>query len=460
MANIIKKRNKHGELVYNIRVYSGKDERGKYKTPFATTFHPEPGWSESKADKEAERFAAIFENDCKKSGVSSSATTFEEYAEKVLAHKESSGILKTTTASRYRSMTGRIYPTLGKKKLKDITPQILNEFYDYLLNCRKSIEASAIPKKKFLSVYKRSGFSYERLQQATNVSIGTICDAVHGKPITESRAKALSEALEFDLKDLFTVTYMDEPLSTKTVLEYHRFISSILAQAEKELLVPYNAAAKATPPKVRKRKVNYFEPDTIKEILAAFDQEPIYRKAIGYLLVYSGARRGEVLGLEWKNVNFDKHVISFEKNLLYVHKRGTYVDTLKTEMSERTISLPQSAFDVLQEYKEEWYDKVKELAGDEWEDNGFVFVTETGRHTNPSAVSSWLTRVEEKYGLPHLNAHAFRHSVASALIFAGVDPVSVSRRLGHNQVSTTTNIYAHIMSKADERNAEILDELF
>ena len=95
--------------------------------------------------------------------------------------------------------------------------------------------------------------------------------------------------------------------------------------------------------------------------------------------MYSGARRGEVLGLEWKNVNFDKHVISFEKNLLYVHKHGTYVDTLKTEMSERTISLPQSAFDVLQEYKEEWYDKVKELAGDEWEDNGFVFVTETGR---------------------------------------------------------------------------------
>ena len=69
-------------------------------------------------------------------------------------------------------------------------------------------------------------------------------------------------------------------------------------------------------------------------------------------------------------------------------------------MSERTISLPQNAFDVLQEYKEEWYEKVKELAGDEWEDNGFVFVTETGRHTNPSAVSSWLTRVEEKYGLP------------------------------------------------------------
>lgn len=262
------------------------------------------------------------------------------------------------------------------------------------------------------------------------------------------------------MKDLFTISYVDEPLSTKTVLEHHRFISSILAQAEKELLVPYNAAEKATPPKTKRPKVNYFEPETIKEILAAFDKEPIYHRAMGYIMVYSGARRGEILGLEWKNINFEKCVIRFEKNVLYVPARGTYVDTLKTETSERTISIPQSAMSVLKEYKEEWYDKIKELAGDEWEDNGFVFVTEYGKHPNPTAISTWLRRVEEKYGLPHLNAHAFRHSVASALIFAGVDPVSVSRRLGHNQVSTTTNIYAHIMSKADERNAEILDELF
>ena len=86
---------------------------------------------------------------------------------------------------------------------------------------------------------------------------------------------------------------------TKTVLEHHRFISSILAQAEKELLVPYNAAAKATPPKVRKRKVNYFEPDTIKEILAAFDQEPIRnRNRSAYesisCLVLAHAGRGKV----------------------------------------------------------------------------------------------------------------------------------------------------------------------
>ena len=149
------------------------------------------------------------------------------------------------------------------------------------------------------------------------------------------------------------------------MLEHHRFISSILAQAEKELLVPYNAAAKATPPKARRPRVNYFEPETVKEILAAFDQEPIYRRVIGYIMVYSGARRGEILGLEWKNINFEKGVIRFEKNVLYVQGRGIYEDTLKTEMSERIISIPKSALAVLAEYKEQWYDQVKELAGDE-----------------------------------------------------------------------------------------------
>ena len=308
-----------------------------------------------------------------------------------MQHKEASGIVKSSTLTRYRGMTDRIYPTLGKKKLKDIKPQTLNELYDFLLKCGKQIEASALAKKKFVTLYKKSGFSFERFHRATGVSVGTISDAVHGKPIRESKATALSRALGFDVKDLFTLSY---------------------------------------------------------------------RRAIGYIMVYSGGRRGEILGLEWKNINFEKGVIRFEKNVLYVQGRGIYEDTLKTEMSERTISIPQSALAVLAEYKEQWYDKVKGLAGDEWEDNGFVFVTEYGKHPNPTTISTWLRRVEEKYGLPHLNAHAFRHSVASALIFAGVDPVSVAHRLGHNQVSTTTNIYAHIMSKADERTAEILGELF
>ncbi|MDD6612927.1 MAG: tyrosine-type recombinase/integrase [Firmicutes bacterium] len=116
--------------------------------------------------------------------------------------------------------------------------------------------------------------------------------------------------------------------------------------------------------------------------------------------------------------------------------------------------------ELLKEYKTEFYDKAKTIAGKAWPDNDFVFVNVYGQLIHPDAVSTWLVRLEKKYGLPHLNTHAFRYSVASALIYAGVNPISVSRRLGHAQVSTTTNVYAHMFKKADERNAEILESLF
>ena len=322
---------------------------------------------------------------------------------------------------------------------------------------------SATPKKKLQKAYKLQGLSYERLHaMIPGVSQTVIGEAMRGNSIRLDKAKEISKAMGFaDVRQLFTIEgKTDQTLSPKTVLEHHRFISSVLSQAEKEMLVPYNAAKRATPPKMNKTKVNYFEPDMIKKILEAFDEESFDRRVLGYTLVYTGARRGEILGLEWHNVDFDRGTIGIEKNVLYTPEKGVYVDTLKTETSERIISIPNILLDLLQEYKTEFYDKAKAIAGSAWPDNDFVFVNIHGQPIHPDAISTWLVRVEKKYDLPHLNTHAFRHSVASALIYAGVDPVSVSRRLGHAQVSTTTNVYAHVFKKADERNAEILESLF
>ena len=73
---------------------------------------------------------------------------------------------------------------------------------------------------------------------------------------------------------------------------------------------------------------------------------------------------------------------------------------------------------------------------------------------------TWLDRFSKRHSLPHINPHAFRHTMASMLYFTGVDSVSISKRLGHAQVSTTANIYAHVMEKADQRNADILADVF
>ncbi len=77
----------------------------------------------------------------------------------------------------------------------------------------------------------------------------------------------------------------------------------------------------------------------------------------------------------------------------------------------------------------------------------------------PDSVNDWLGKFSKRHGLPHINPHASRHSMASLLYFNGVDSVSISKRLGHAQVSTTANIYAHVMEEADKKNADILADV-
>ena len=92
--------------------------------------------------------------------------------------------------------------------------------------------------------------------------------------------------------------------------------------------------------------------------------------------------------------------------------------------------------------------------------NGYVFSQIDGTAMHPNSVTDYLKKLSKKYNLPHINAHAFRHTMASMLYFNGVDSVSISKRLGHAQVSTTANIYAHIIEEADQRNADILSDIF
>lgn len=461
MASIREFRNKDGSLSFQIRVSRGRDLNGKLLKPFSTTYRAEPTWSDKTARKRAQDFAAVYERDCLGGVETDSRVTFQEYAEYVIDMKVANGTLKPTTEHRYREFTKRIYPVMGYMKIKDIKPAFLNKFYTQLLETPLDKESKAISTPKLKKVVEKSGLSMDEISRRAHCSHSTLKRAIDGYSINLKKATVISEVLGCKVDSIFRVELTAKTLSPKTVKEYHRFISSVLSQAEKEMLVPYNMAKRATTPKQNAHEANYFEPEMIKEIEAAFDKEPGQRRLLGYMLIFTGARRGEVLGLEWHNVNWEKNTIKIEKNVVCTPSKGVYVDTPKTVTSKRTISMPQLMMDMLSEYKEE-YDLLKE--GLSWKrtapDNDFIFVRDNGLPMRPDTLSSWLTRVEEKNGLPHLNAHAFRHSVASALIFHGVDPVSVSKRLGHNQVSTTTNIYSHIMSAAEQRNAEILSEIF
>ena len=172
-----------------------------------------------------------------------------------------------------------------------------------------------------------------------------------------------------------------------------------------------------------------------------------------------GARRGEILGLKWQRVDFSANKIHICNNLQYTPDRGVYEDTPKTARSNRFVALPAETMELLRAYKD-WQDAERERLGEYYQDRDFVFTQDNGSPIHPDSVKVWLERFSKRHGLPHINAHAFRHTMASMLYFNGMDSVSISKRLGHAQVSTTANIYAHVMEEADERNAEILSEIF
>lgn len=276
----------------------------------------------------------------------------------------------------------------------------------------------------------------------------------------------LSELRVDHLNDLYTALSADGlnmrnggKLSAKTIREYHRLISTVLTQAFKERLVYFNVASQAELPKVQKKEVNYFQPEQIEAIRNALENEDFKWRMLVHLFLITGARRGEILGLKWDKVDFDKNRIYICNNVLYSPQRGIYEETPKTEKSKRFVALPQETMLELKAYRAHQAQEYLK-AGINISQDGFIFRQYNGSPLHPCSVTDYLKKLSAKYNLPHINAHAFRHTMASMLYFNGIDSVSISKRLGHAQVSTTANIYAHVIEEADQRNADILSEIF
>ena len=460
MANIQERRNKDGKLIsYSIRVHRGRGADGKQLKPWTATFDVSPTWTEKSAKKRAEAFASVFEKECREGVTSDSRQKFGPYCDYVIDLKEKTGI-KHSTIVRYKELTRRIYPAIGHMKLKDIRPDHLNSLYTQLAQPGAGVgSAHASAKVDLAAILKEKHLTRQGLADMSGISIKAVYAAVKGERVSMEAAEAISEALGDRRDKLFSVDEVARTLSAKTIREYHRLIHTVLDQALKEGLVTVNVADRATPPKVEQRDVNYFQPEQVAAIREALELAPLKWKTLVHLLLITGARRGEILGLKWDKVDFNSNQVYICNNILYSADIGIYEDTPKTERSKRYVSLPTETMQLLRQYKA-WQNAERLRLGEYYQDKGFVFAQDTGGPMHPDSVTTWLTRFSKRHGLPHVNAHAFRHTMASMLYFNGVDSVSISKRLGHAQVSTTANIYAHVMEAADKKNADILADVF
>lgn len=455
MANIKRIEGKNG-VSFKITVTSGRDINGKQVRHYLT-WTPDTKMTERQMQKAVERAAADFERNIEQGFQTDNKQTFSEYSRYVIGLKERSG-LKHRTVYMYKKLLERCDQGIGHLKLTDIRPHHLNSFYENLMEdgIRKSSQ-KAITKVDLKAYLKAHSITKAATVQQAGISKGTLDNACNGKPITMSSAETICKFLNKKTTDLFTIEKDTRPLSTKTQLEYHRFIHTVLDQAEKEMIVPYNAAAKATPSKIEKKDVNYFQAEDITAILEALETEPIKWRVFTHLLMVTGCRNGEIAGLKWEKVDFDKRQIKIDTQLLYTPEKGIYTNATKTG-DTRLLALPAETMALLREYRA-WYNELRLINGDRWENSGFLFVQDDGKPIMPTTPGAWLSRFYKRHNLPKINPHAFRHTVASVLIHNGTDIVSVSKRLGHARVSTTTDIYSHIMQEADQQATECLADV-
>ena len=165
-------------------------------------------------------------------------------------------------------------------------------------------------------------------------------------------------------------------------------------------------------------------------LLSKLVDEPTKYRAFFYLIAYSGLRRSEMLGLEWKDVDFEHNVISVRRTSNYTAERGTYTDTTKTKRSQRSLKISPFIMNTLKQLRSEQDEQALKY-GNEWVESDRLFVKWNGEPMNNQTPYGWLKEFCEKNELPFYGIHSFRHFAASALISAGLDVTTVSGALGH-----------------------------
>ena len=459
MPSIEPRYNKAGQLLhYRLVVSGGLNWEGKQIRRRITWKPPRPGMSVKQMEREAMAAAFKFEEAIQAGYEIDKVKKFCDYAEYVLELKQRTG-LAPTTLERYRSMLPRINDAIGHMKLTQIRPQHLNDLYKHLTdNGIRNKGAIATAKRVLSSKVTALGQPKHMIAKEAGISHTTLNSILRGDSVKLETAEGLAKAMGYTVSELFTVTDRKKPLSDKTILEHHRLISMIMAQADKELLIPYNPAAKATPPKATKKEADYFQPEEVAEILKALETAPLKWKVMTYILIDTGCRRGELMGLQWHCVDLDKGIMMIKQALLYTKEKGTYVGPPKTGRP-RAVALAPETIEILRRWKKEQL-RTKIRHGDIWLDGGFIFTKDDGRPMHPDSITDWLNKFSEANDLPHINPHAFRHTVASILIANGVDPVTTANELGHADANTTQAIYAHQIARARAEAAGVRAGVF
>jgi integrase len=243
-------------------------------------------------------------------------------------------------------------------------------------------------------------------------------------------------------------------LSARTVGHAHRVLHAALARAARVEIIGRNVASVLRPPKVDAHEIQALSGAQIGEMLARLDGHalhPIVVVALG-----TGMRRGELCALRWRDVDLDAPAVRVERSVEET-AAGLRVKAPKSRHGRRSITLPGSAVGTLRAHRLRQIELRLALGAGRLGDDDLVFAMPDGTLRSPDNLSRDWRRAVIGLKLPPVMFHALRHTHASALIAAGLDVLTISRRLGHGTPAFTLTVYGHLFSNTDLTAARAID---
>lgn len=248
---------------------------------------------------------------------------------------------------------------------------------------------------------------------------------------------------------------------SKTYVLYNHYLSVVNRIFKYAVLMDVlssNPFDKVIKPKSRQtqRKGNFLTKEELKEFLKLAQNTTLsYFFPLVHLMSYTGLRQGEVLALKWSDIDFENKKITVNKTAVRIKERQT-LQTPKTKNSKRVISIDSATLSILKSWKKDqikiYFKNGKHFEGDE----NFIFTNQRAEWVHIHNFIRYFKRFIADHALKPITPHGLRHTHASLLFSAGVEPKNISDRLGHSTVQITLDLYTHI---TEEQRTDTVDKL-
>ncbi|OMD44036.1 site-specific integrase [Paenibacillus odorifer] len=246
----------------------------------------------------------------------------------------------------------------------------------------------------------------------------------------------------------------DKLLSPNTVHKHHACIRKALDYGLKQQYVHRNVSDAVTLPKKERFVGQSYTKDELKDLLESVKDTKLELPI--HLAGYLGLRREEIVGLQWKYVDFENRLIHIAEVRTSAGSKEV-MKAPKTEQSKRALYMTDELLNVLKKTKE-YQDEYKRHLGDEYVDSGFVYAHDNGKPYRVNTLTEQFKVFLERNELPKIRLHDLRHTFASILYEAGVDLKAISEALGHSDLATTNKIYTHRFDKSHKKTVNAMSE--